>query len=71
MNVKLQTIIVEIKKYKCHINVEYCASIESMKYIFKYLHKGCDKAFCQIKPMNDEESEQINMKSHNTLMAGM
>lgn len=26
-----------LMKYKCHINVEFCASIQSIKYIFKYL----------------------------------
>ena len=37
-----------LKKYKCHINVEYCASIMSIKYIYKYLHKGHDRAFVKI-----------------------
>ena len=31
-------------KYNCHINVEYCASVTSMKYIFKYEFKGNDMA---------------------------
>ncbi len=29
-----------MKKYKCHINVEYCASFQTMKYLFKYQYKG-------------------------------
>ena len=37
-----------LKKYKCHINVEYCASIISIKDIYKYLHKGHDRAFVKI-----------------------
>ena len=28
--------------YDSHINLEYCASIVSVKYIFKYCHKGHD-----------------------------
>ena len=29
-------------KYDCLINLEYCASITSVKYIFKYVYKGHD-----------------------------
>ena len=40
----------EIKKiYKCHVNVEYCASVMSIKYIHKYLHKGYYRAFLKLK----------------------
>jgi hypothetical protein len=42
-----------LKKYKCHINVEYCASIQSYKYIFDYIHKGHDRAFCKIEKVKD------------------
>lgn len=38
-----------LKKYKCHINVEYCASIGSVKYIYDYMHKGGDRARCKVK----------------------
>ena len=41
-----------LKKYKCHINVEYWASIMSIKYIYKYLHKGHDREFVKIKKNN-------------------
>ena len=29
-------------KYNCHINVEICSSIQSVKYLFKYVYKGYD-----------------------------
>ena len=31
-----------LKKFKCHINVEYCASIVAIKYLFLYHFKGED-----------------------------
>jgi hypothetical protein len=32
------------RKYHCHINVECAVSLRSFKYVFKYIHKGTDKA---------------------------
>ena len=32
------------KKYECHINVEICTSIVAVKYIYKYIFKGHDRA---------------------------
>ncbi|KAI5390641.1 hypothetical protein KIW84_075804 [Lathyrus oleraceus] len=29
-------------KYDCHINVEICSSIKSIKYLYKYVYKGPD-----------------------------
>ena len=29
-------------KYKCHINIECYASVQNIKYIFDYIHKGGD-----------------------------
>ncbi|KAB2624893.1 hypothetical protein D8674_016553 [Pyrus ussuriensis x Pyrus communis] len=30
-------------RYDCHINVEICASIKSVKYLYKYVYKGPDR----------------------------
>jgi hypothetical protein len=39
-------------KYNCHINVEICSSITAIKYLFKYVYKGHDRATVEI--INDE-----------------
>lgn len=30
-------------RYDCHINVEVCLSVESVKYLYKYVYKGPDR----------------------------
>jgi PIF1-like helicase/Helitron helicase-like domain at N-terminus/Helicase len=36
------------QKYDCHINVEVCSSIQSVKYMHKYIYKGHDRASIRI-----------------------
>ena len=33
-----------LQSMNCHCNVELCVSIKSIKYVLKYVHKGCDQA---------------------------
>jgi hypothetical protein len=33
-----------LQHFNCHINVEVCESIKAMKYLFKYIYKGHDRA---------------------------
>jgi len=33
-----------LRSFNCHCNVELCMSIKSIKYVLKYVHKGCDQA---------------------------
>jgi hypothetical protein len=35
--------------FNCHINVEACGSIKSVKYLFKYIYKGHDRASVAIR----------------------
>ncbi|CAK8561548.1 unnamed protein product [Lathyrus sativus] len=35
-------------KYDCHINVEICSSIKSIKYLYKYVYKGPDHAAMEV-----------------------
>ena len=46
-----------LKTLNCHINVEYCSSIKSIQYLFKYQHKGNDQATMQIiqEELNHDE----------------
>ena len=44
-------------KYDCHINVEICSSIRSVKYLYKYVYKGPDRAVVSIRDEKDEKNE--------------
>ncbi|KAI5382125.1 hypothetical protein KIW84_UN0148 [Lathyrus oleraceus] len=35
-------------KYDCHINVEICSSIKSIKYLYKYVYKGPDRVAVEV-----------------------
>ncbi|XP_046655037.1 uncharacterized protein LOC124348808 [Daphnia pulicaria] len=50
-------------KYDCHINIEYCANMTTVKYIFKYVYKGHDCSNIESKTgthhQAGEENEQV------------
>ena len=48
-------------KYNCHINVEICSSITAIKYLFKYVYKGHDRATIEIKS-NDKISLYLDAR---------
>ena len=35
-------------KFNCHINIEVCATVKSVKYLFKYVYKGHDCANVEV-----------------------
>jgi hypothetical protein len=41
-------------KYDAHINVEVCATLQSVKYIHKYIYKGSDRAIVEFSADNNE-----------------
>ncbi|PAV65868.1 hypothetical protein WR25_06991 [Diploscapter pachys] len=49
-------------KYHAHVNVEICASIKSIKYLYKYVYKGhdCAKMVISVKDSNQVEHDEIN-----------
>jgi hypothetical protein len=44
-------------KYNCHINVEVCSSITAVKYLYKYVYKGHDRALVSVRPMEGGEGD--------------
>ena len=46
--------------FNCHINVEICSSIKAVKYLFKYIYKGHDRASVSVTDKaNEAEIDEI------------
>lgn len=60
------------QKFNCHINVEICSSVQAVKYLYKYIYKGPDKAQSLITNINqniDEIKEHIDSRYVSTIEA--
>jgi hypothetical protein len=44
-------------KYDAHINIEVCNNICAIKYLFKYVYKGHDRATVEISRQTDDATE--------------
>lgn len=51
-------------RYNAHINVEICAFIEAVKYLFKYVYKGHDRAALNIIRSRLKEGIVDEIKAH-------
>ena len=61
-----------LKTLNCHINVEYCSSIKSIQYLFKYQYKGNDQATIQIiqdQQNHDEVQHFLNTRYVSSMEA--
>jgi hypothetical protein len=41
-----------LRKYYAHINIEICNSVSAVKYLYKYVYKGHDKAIVAFQQNN-------------------
>jgi len=43
-----------LMRYQAHVNTKYCNKTNSIKYLFKYVKKGPDRAIIKITNASDE-----------------
>ena len=46
--------------FDCHLNVQYCGTISAVKYLYKYMYKGSDRANIKLKNKDDEITNYID-----------
>jgi len=52
-----------LQRFKCHINVERCNSLQGIKYLYKYVYKGydkCDMSLAYVTKKAAEHSERAD-----------
>ena len=49
-----------LRMFNCHLNVEICSSIKSIKYICKYVTKGTDQAVFQLQQADVEQRQSVD-----------
>jgi hypothetical protein len=46
-----------LQRFKCHINVERCNSLQGIKYLYKYVYKGYDKCDMSLAYVSKKDAE--------------
>jgi hypothetical protein len=46
------------QRYDCHINLEVCTSILAVKYLYKYVTKGSDRAVMTGEAVQDPQKQR-------------
>lgn len=61
-----------LAKFNCHINVEVCTTVKSVKYLYKYVYKGYDSATVQMgdQSNNTNSNEQIDRNEVENFVSG-
>ncbi|RCV37930.1 hypothetical protein SETIT_8G102700v2 [Setaria italica] len=50
-----------LMRYNCHINVEICNIIKSVKYLYKYIYKGHDQTSFSVDAKGNEHRMQVHL----------
>lgn len=59
-----------LAKFDCHLNVEVCSTVKSVKYIYKYVYKGYDCASVQFGRVNDDVNGSIQVDEIQNFLNG-
>jgi hypothetical protein len=51
-----------LQRFRSHINVEVCASVQSIKYIHKYVYKGTDRTTLAVSGTDDEITRYVQAR---------
>ena len=52
-------------RYNCHLNVEVCSTVKAVKYIYKYIYKGPDRAMFELQ--KQQENKENKDKTHDEI----
>ncbi|WVZ73211.1 hypothetical protein U9M48_021552 [Paspalum notatum var. saurae] len=53
-----------LRLFNCHINVEACGSIKAVKYLFKYIYKGHDRASVAVRDASKADGDIDEIKQY-------